>query len=87
MRIRKKIFDVYAFPGLLKGHVWEIADHDYCSGGYKPQFLIELPSGKVSKPLESMASISMAIRSHYEKLFKEKIYFIPVDFSQSELID
>ncbi|MFN9965222.1 MAG: hypothetical protein ACK52F_00420 [bacterium] len=72
LKVRRKIFDVYAFPGVLKGHVWEIVGHDYCSGSYKPQFLIELPSGKLSEPLESMVSISMAIIAHYEKLFKEK---------------
>jgi hypothetical protein len=87
LTIQRKIFDVYAFPGLLKGHVWELIDHHYYYGDVNRRFAIELPLGKVLNTVDSMVSISTAIVKHYERNFNEKIYFIPVDFVQGEVIN
>lgn len=87
VKIKRKIFNIYAFPGVLRGHVWEIVDHHYYNGDSGLSFLIELPLGKVVESVNSMASICSAIAIHYENMFDEKIYFIPVDFVQGELID
>lgn len=85
-KIKRKVFDVYCFPGVLRGYVWEIDYWDCVQGSKHRQYEVELPLGEILESIDYMASVSTAIVNHYEPIFNEKIYLIPVDFQAGELL-